>query len=144
MSLTVGFNSGGAISFNDRPLSVAQASGTAADAVSADDEEGAGTTVSGAQLQPKASAASESSSGDITVETLVKRMKELQKLLEKQQQQLAAAQAATYPNPETKASVVAALQAQIATTNSALLQVAAALMKAVGNASSGAVVNTTA
>ncbi|MGO4003112.1 hypothetical protein ABVN23_18675 [Pseudomonas fluorescens] len=144
MSLTVGFNSGGAISFNDRPLSVAQASGTAADAVSADDEEGAGTTVSGAQLQPKASAASESSSGDITVETLVKRMKELQKLLEKQQQQLAAAQAATYPNPETKASVVAGLQAQIATTNSALLQVAAALMKAVGNASSGAVVNTTA
>ena len=144
MSLTVGFNSGGAITYNDKPVSIAQASGTATDAVSADGKEGAGKTVSGAQLQPKESAASEQSSGDITVETLVKRMKELQKLLEKQQQQLAAAQAATYPNPETKASVVAGLQAQIATTHSALLQVAAALMKALGNASSGAMVNTTA
>lgn len=141
MSITVGFTSGGTISFNDKPLAVTQAPGE----VSAEGKEGAGKSISGAQLQPKESAASEQSSGDITVETLVKRMKELQKLLEKQQQQLAAAQTASYPNPETKASVVAGLQAQIATTHSALLQVAAALMKALDNSStSGSVVNTTA
>lgn len=72
-------------------------------------------------------------------------MKELQELLQKQQQQLAAAQSASYPSPEAKVSAVTGIQALIATTNSALLQVAAALAKALSSSStSGSMVSTTA
>ncbi|WP_415770072.1 hypothetical protein [Pseudomonas sp. LB3P38] len=85
------------------------------------------------------------SSQSVAVKVLLKRMQELQQQLREQQQQLAAAQAASYPTPEAKATVVMAVQGQIADTSSALLEVSAALVKELAKGSStGAVVNTTA
>lgn len=85
------------------------------------------------------------SSQSVAVKVLLKRMQELQQQLREQQQQLAAAQAASYPTPEAKATVVMAIQGQIADTNGALLEVSAALVKEMAKGSStGSVVNTTA
>lgn len=149
MSITVGFNSGGTISFNAKPLPEVEMSSTPASGVSTEasgvEKDAMAKPVAGAQVQGGQSASSEQSSGDIAVDTLLKRMKELQELLQKQQQQLAAAQAASYPSPEAKVSAVTGIQALIATTNSALMQVAAALAKALSSSSTaGSVVNTTA
>ena len=85
------------------------------------------------------------SNQSVAVKVLLKRMQELQQQLREQQQQLAAAQAASYPTPEAKATVVMAIQGQIADTNGALLEVSAALVKELAKGSStGTVVNTTA
>ena len=73
---------------------------------------------------------------------LLKRMQELQEQLREQQQQLAAAQAASYQSDEAKATAVMALQAQVADTSAALMQVAASLAKALTG--SGSIVSTTA
>ena len=149
MGITVGFNSGGTISFNTQPVTIGEIPGTLSAQVSAEesaaDTQGMGKPVAGAQVKAGHGASDEQSSGDIAVDTLIKRMKELQELLKKQQQQLAAAQAASYPSPEAKVSAVTGIQALIATTNSALLQVAAALAKALSSSStSGSMVSTTA
>ncbi|MGF6207686.1 hypothetical protein [Pseudomonas frederiksbergensis] len=81
----------------------------------------------------------------VAVKVLLKRMQELQQLLREQQQQLAAAQAASYPTPEIKAAALMAIQGQIAATSGALLEVSAALVKELSKgASTGSVVNTTA
>ncbi|MNF66589.1 hypothetical protein D3C84_483840 [compost metagenome] len=151
MTGSIGFPSGGAITFNGKPLAVVETlSKTTADASDealGTKEEGAGKTVPGAQLQAgqRAGASESEGGGNVVVETLLKRMKELQELLQQQQEQLAAAQAASYPTPEQKATVVMGLQAQIATTSAALQQVSAALVKELSSGSSvGSQVNTTA
>lgn len=149
MGITVGFNSGGTINFNTQPVTIAETSGTLSAQASAEDSaaatQGMNKPVAGAQVKAGQGASDAQSSGDIAVDTLLKRMKELQELLQKQQQQLAAAQSASYPSPEAKVSAVTGIQALIATTNSALLQVAAALAKALSSSStSGSMVSTTA
>ncbi|MEJ5058092.1 MULTISPECIES: hypothetical protein [unclassified Pseudomonas] len=86
-----------------------------------------------------------SDSGSVAQKVLLKRMKELQEQLREQQQQLAAAQAASYPTPEAKTTAVMAIQGQIAETNGALMEVAASLLKEMAKGSgSGSMVNTTA
>ena len=70
---------------------------------------------------------------------------ELQEQLKQQQQQLAAAQAADYPTPEAKQTVVMGLQGQIAQTNGALAEVSGNLVRELAkDSSSGGLVNTTA
>ncbi|MNG38578.1 hypothetical protein D3C84_1263390 [compost metagenome] len=72
-------------------------------------------------------------------------MQELQQQLREQQQQLAAAQAQTYPTPEAKTSAVMAIQGQVADTSGALLEVTGRLVTELAKgANSGTVVNTTA
>jgi hypothetical protein len=86
-----------------------------------------------------------SDSGSVAQKVLLKRMKELQEQLREQQQQLAAAQAASYPTPEAKTAAVMAIQGQIAATNGALMEVAASLLREMAKgSSSGSMVNTTA
>lgn len=81
----------------------------------------------------------------IAVRELIERMKELQQLLRQQQQQLAAAQAASYPTPEGKATTVMGIQGQMANTNAALQQVAAALAKELSSESmASSMIDTTA
>jgi hypothetical protein len=65
--------------------------------------------------------------------------------LQEQQQQLAAAQAETYPTPEAKETAVMSVQGQIAETSAAMAEVAGALVKELTkNSGSGGLVNTTA
>jgi hypothetical protein len=78
----------------------------------------------------------------ITAQLLLKRMQELQEQLREQQRQLAAAQAASYQSEEAKAVAVMGIQSQIADTLSALMQVAASLVKELTG--SGSIVSTTA
>jgi hypothetical protein len=81
----------------------------------------------------------------IAVQELLKRMKELQQLLRQQQQQLTAAQAASYPSADAKTTSVMGIQGQIADTNGALQQVASALAEALSTDSmTSSMIDTTA
>lgn len=148
MTTAIGSTPGLTVRVSDKPQVVVQTSDKALANASGEglaiDKEGAGKPVVSSRLQAEPSPSSEESGGDSLVQALQKRMKELQALLRKQQEQLAAAQAASYPAPETKATVVAGIQGQIASTSAALMQTAAALAKELGKGSSGGLVNTTA
>jgi hypothetical protein len=99
-------------------------------------------TAGGAQDNAKSGSGSTQS---IAVQTLLKRMQELQQQLREQQQQLAAAQAASYPTLEAKATAVMTIQGQIADTSGALLQVTGNLVKELAkDSSTGGLVSTTA
>lgn len=81
----------------------------------------------------------------IAVQELLKRIKELQHLLRQQQQQLAAAQAASYPSAEAKTTSVMGIQGQMADTNGALQQVASALAEALSaDSMTSSMIDTTA
>ena len=148
MTTAIGPTSGLTVRVSDKPLVVVQASdkapANASGEVLAVEEESAGKPVVSSRLQAEASSSAEESSGSILVQALQERMRELQALLQKQQAQLAAALAASYPTPEAKTTVVAGIQGQIASTSAALMQTAAALAKELGKGSSGGLVNTTA
>lgn len=149
MTTAIGSTPGLTVRVSDKPLVVVPTSDKALANASGDvlavEEEGAGKPVVSSRLQAEASPSSEESGGSILVQALQERMRELQALLQKQQEQLAAAQAASYPAPETKATVIAGIQGQIASTSAALMQTAAALAKELGKGStSGGLVNTTA
>jgi hypothetical protein len=76
---------------------------------------------------------------------LLKRMQELQQQLREQQQQLAAAQARTYPTAEAKTTAVMSIQGQIADTNGALAEVTGNLIRELAKDSSGGgLISTTA
>jgi len=99
-------------------------------------------------LDKSAQASTEAGGADnasVAEKVLLKRLKELQEQLREQQQQLAAAQSASYPTPEAKATVVMAIQGQMADTTAAILETANSLYKEMAKGSStGSVVNTTA
>lgn len=67
------------------------------------------------------------STQSITVQMLLKRMKELQQQLREQQQQLASTQAAKFANAEAKMTAIVAMQQRIIQTTAAITEVAAAL-----------------
>ncbi|MCU1753053.1 hypothetical protein [Pseudomonas sp. 6D_7.1_Bac1] len=151
MSITVGFPNAGGITIGGKSLATLKAlndatAETAAQRVGG--KEGDSKQVRTGpvgQSQGTEANADDGGNASITVKTLLKRMKELQEQLRQQQQQLAAAQAASYPTPEAKTTVVMAIQAQIASTNGALMEVAGNLVKEMAKgSSSGSVVNTTA
>lgn len=148
MTTAIGSTSGLTVRVSDKPLVVVQASdktlANASGEVLAVEEEGAGKPVVSSRLQAEGSPSAEESGGNVLVQALQERMRELQALLQKQQAQLAAAQAASYSTPEAKTTVVAGIQGQIASTSAALMQTAAALAKELGKGSSGGLVNTTA
>ena len=148
MTTAIGSTSGLTVRVGDKPLVVVQASdktlANASGEVLAVEEEGAGKPVVSSRLQAEGSPSAEESGGSVLVQALQERMRELQALLQKQQAQLAAAQAASYPTPEAKTTVVAGIQGQIASTSAALMQTAAALAKELGKGSSGGLVNATA
>ncbi|MGH8328962.1 MAG: hypothetical protein ACRER3_14390 [Pseudomonas fluorescens] len=99
-------------------------------------------------LDKSAEASTEADGADnasVAEKVLLQRLKELQEQLRQQQQQLAAAQSASYPTPEAKATVVMAIQGQMADTTAAILETANSLYKEMAKGSStGSVVNTTA
>lgn len=70
---------------------------------------------------------STASTQSITVQMLLKRMKELQRQMSEQQQQLAATQAARFANAEAKIAAIVSIQQRITGTAAAIAEVAAAL-----------------
>ncbi|VVQ37958.1 hypothetical protein PS943_05525 [Pseudomonas fluorescens] len=153
MSLSIGIPNAAGVTIAGKSAAMIQALSDAT-AEAADKtlgtKEGDGNQVKTGPLGLDKSAGAQTETPDesnqsVAVKVLLKRMQELQQQLREQQQQLAAAQAASYPTPEAKATVVMAIQGQIADTNGALLQVSAALVKELAKGSStGTVVNTTA
>ncbi|MHC8293110.1 hypothetical protein [Pseudomonas sp. LB3P58] len=99
-------------------------------------------------LEKSAQASTETDGADnasVAEKILLKRLKELQEQLRQQQQQLAAAQSASYPTPEAKTTVVMAIQGQMADTTAAIMETANSLYKEMAKRSGdGSVVNTTA
>ena len=148
MTIAIGSTPGLTVRVSDKPLVIVQTSDKALANASGEvlpvEEEGTGKPVVSSRQQAEPSPSSEESGGNVLVQALQKRMKELQALLQKQQEQLAAAQAASNLAPEAKATMVAGIQGQIASTSAALMQTAAALAKELGKGSSGGLVNTTA
>ncbi|NWA00227.1 hypothetical protein HX782_18740 [Pseudomonas gingeri] len=85
------------------------------------------------------------SSQSIAIKTLQKRMKELQELLRQQEQQLAAAEKASYPSDDVRTTTLMGIQSQISQTNGSLMEVANALVKALTDqAGKASAINTTA
>ncbi|MFJ2364617.1 hypothetical protein ACIPIN_13100 [Pseudomonas sp. NPDC087697] len=151
MSITVGIPNAGGITIGGKSLATLKAlndaTAEAATQLGGGKEGDSKQVRTGpvGQSQGSETNADDGGNASITVKTLLKRMKELQEQLRQQQQQLAAAQAASYPTPEAKTTVVMAIQAQIASTNGALMEVAGNLVKELAKgSSSGSVVNTTA
>ncbi|MGW8465893.1 hypothetical protein [Pseudomonas sp. CLCA07] len=148
MSFSIGFPNAGAITIGGKAPSTINALNEAtADAATQVLGKGEGgenqvRTGGGAQEETKSESGSTQS---IAVQTLLKRMQELQQQLREQQQQLAAAQAKTYPTPEAKASAVMSIQGQIADTSGALSQVMGNLVKELAkDSSTGGLVSTAA
>lgn len=149
MSLSVGFPGAGAILINGKSSATIDAlSNAAAEEASTalgTDESDTLRVGSGKQAEKSEAADSGGDNQSIVVKMLLKRMQELQEQLKQQQQQLAAAQAADYPTPEAKQTVVMGLQGQIAQTNGALAEVSGNLVRELAkDSSSGGLVNTTA
>ncbi|QQZ44033.1 hypothetical protein IF690_11000 [Pseudomonas sp. SK3(2021)] len=151
MSISVGFPAAGAITINGKsPATIDALSQGAADNAAQAlglDEDGKLRVASGAEAEKTETQGSEGDNQSLVVKMLLKRMKELQAQLQEQQQQLAAAQAASYPTPEAKATVVMAIQGQIADTSGALQEVVGNLVKELSKDSSsgaGGLVSTTA
>ncbi|AIS13852.1 hypothetical protein JM49_19995 [Pseudomonas chlororaphis subsp. aurantiaca] len=151
MSISVGFPAAGAITINGKsPATIDALSQDAADNAAQAlglDEDGKLRVASGAEAEKVETQESEGDNQSLVVKMLLKRMKELQAQLQEQQQQLAAAQAASYPTPEAKATVVMAIQGQIADTSGALQEVVGNLVKELSKDSSsgaGGLVSTTA
>ncbi|WP_371356656.1 hypothetical protein ACA087_12835 [Pseudomonas chlororaphis] len=151
MSISVGFPAAGAITINGKsPATIDALSQDAADNAAQAlglDEDGKLRVASGAEAEKAETQDSEGDNQSLVVKMLLKRMKELQAQLQEQQQQLAAAQAASYPTPEAKATVVMAIQGQIADTGGALQEVVGNLVKELSKDSSsgaGGLVSTTA
>ncbi|MGY4816313.1 hypothetical protein ACVNP3_10270 [Pseudomonas chlororaphis subsp. piscium] len=149
MSISVGFPAAGAITINGKsPATIDALSQGAADNAAQAlgvDEDGKLQVASGAEAEKAETQGSEGDTQSLVVKMLLKRMKELQEQLQEQQEQLAAAQAASYPTPEAKATVVMAIQGQIAATNGAVQEVAGKLIKELNkDSASGGLVSTTA
>lgn len=150
MSLSVGFPGAGAILINGKSPAIIDAlSNAAAEEASTalgTDESDALRAGSGKQAETSEAAGSGGDNQSIVVKMLLKRMQELQELLKQQQEQLAAAQAADYPTPEAKQTVVMGLQGQISGTTGALAEVSGNLVRELAkeSSSSGGLVNTTA
>ncbi|WJV27353.1 MULTISPECIES: hypothetical protein [Pseudomonas] len=151
MSISVGFPAAGAITINGKsPVTIDALSQGAADNAAQAlglDEDGKLRVASGAEAEKAETQESEGDNQSLVVKMLLKRMKELQAQLQEQQQQLAAAQAASYPTPEAKATVVMAIQGQLADTSGALQEVVGNLVKELSKDSSsgaGGLVSTTA
>ncbi|WP_223483683.1 hypothetical protein [Pseudomonas sp. A-RE-19] len=149
MSFTVGFPNAGAITIAGKsPATINALSEATSDASgqALGEEEGSDNQVrtGGATQTQGETKSGKSSNQSIAVQVLLKRMQELQQQL-REQQQLAAAQAASYPTPEAKATAVMSIQGQIADTSAALAQVTGNLVKELAkDSSSGSLVSTTA
>jgi hypothetical protein len=140
MSLTIGLPHSAVINIGGKSVD------TLSDATSAQQsgvpvkEEKPVSLGQGAQVGEKTEGAGSQQS--VAVQMLLKRLQELQEQLREQQQQLAATQAASFQSEEAKATAVMSLQAQVADTSAAMMQVAASLAKALTD--SGSIVSTTA
>ncbi|KAI2693062.1 hypothetical protein [Pseudomonas sp. TNT3] len=90
-------------------------------------ENGDKKSVGAAGVQGDSKTESTASTQSITVQMLLKRMKELQQQMREQQQQLAATQAARFANAEAKITAIVSIQQRITGTAAAISEVAAAL-----------------
>ncbi|MCK1791681.1 hypothetical protein [Pseudomonas violetae] len=143
MSLTVGLSNARVIIMGNKAADAPVRTETEASAQVVTAQEGDKRPLTLAPAQQDAKTEDSSSSQSITVQMLLKRMKELQQQMREQQQQLAATQATTFANEEAKATAVMAIQQRIADTAGAIAQVAGALAKALTEGSaSGSMVST--
>jgi hypothetical protein len=145
MSLSVGFPSASVINIGGKaPSTVAtltdETSETSTQRLGLEGDDKKTVSLGGAPGSENAE--STGSQQSIAVQMLLKRMQELQQQLREQQQQLAATQAVSFQSAEAKATAVMSIQAQIADTSAAMMQVAGALAKELTG--SGNVVSTTA
>ena len=149
MSFSVGFPNASGVTIGGQSSAtikaMSEAASDAAKAALGVEAEDDGTVRTGPlSAQPEEKKA-ENSNQSIAVKTLLKRMQELQEQLQRQQQQLAAAEAAPYPTEEARTATIMAMQSQIGDTNGALAQVTGNLVKELAkDTSSGSVINTTA
>ncbi|MDR9754317.1 hypothetical protein RG836_22960 [Pseudomonas sp. SZMC_28357] len=149
MSFSVGFPNASGVTIGGQSSAtikaMSEAASDAAKAALGVEAEDDGTVRTGPlSAQPEEKKA-ENSNQSIAVKTLLKRMQELQEQLQRQQQQLAAAEAASYPTEEARTATIMAMQSQIGDTNGALAQVTGNLVKELAkDTSSGSVINTTA
>lgn len=148
MSFSVGFPNAGAITIGGKSAATINAlseSTSEASTLALGNEEAADETKvrTGGDTQAEAKAES-GSDQSIAVKILLKRMQELQQQLREQQQQLAAAQVASYPTPEAKTAEVMAIQGQVANTSGALAEVTGNLvMELAKGSSAGGIVSAT-
>ena len=143
MSLTVALNNSAVINIGGKPAAAVDTESVAPSAQQLDAPVESGKPVQmGQGTQAGEKAESAGSQQSIAVQMLLKRMQELQEQLREQQQQLAATQAASFQSEEAKATAVMSIQAQIADTSAALMQVAASLAKELTG--SGNIVSTSA
>lgn len=150
MSISVGLPNAAGITIGGKSAATIRALNDAADKASTEalgvkesDGKHVKTGAVGLDKGANASEAEDTSSGSVAQKMLLKRLKELQEQLRQQQQQLASAQAASYPTPEAKMTAVTSIQGQIADTNAAILETANSLYKEMAKGA-GSVVNTTA
>jgi hypothetical protein len=149
MSFSIGFPNAGAITIAGKSTAtinaLSESTSEASTLVLGTEDEGDTTQVRAGGGAPAEGKAESGGNQSIAVKILLKRIQELQQQLREQQQQLAAAQAASYPTEEAKASIVMAIQGQIADTNGALLEVTGHLVTELAKgASAGGVISTTA
>jgi predicted nucleic acid-binding Zn-ribbon protein len=141
MSLSVGFPPSGAITFSAKlPLSLEAQDESSTQGV---DEDGKLKVSISSLSQDTKTEDTERSDLSAAAQILLKRMKELQEQLKQLREQLAAAQAADYPTPEAKTTVVMAIQGQIADVSSVLQEVVANLVKELSkDSTSGGLIST--
>ena len=141
MSLSVGFPPSGAITLSAKlPLSLEAQDEASTQGV---DEDGKLKVSLSSLSQDAKTEDTERSDLSAAAQILLKRMKELQEQLKQLREQLAAAQAADYPTPEAKTTVVMAIQGQIADVSSVLQEVVANLVKELSkDSTSGGLIST--
>jgi len=149
MSFSVGFPNASGVTIGGQSSATIKALNEAADDAAKQalglDEKNDGTVRTGPVGVQKDEKKPDNSNQSIAVKVLLKRMQELQEQLQKQQQQLAAAEAASYPTEEARTATVLEIQNQIGDTNGSLAQVTGNLVKQLAKeSSSGSVINTTA
>ena len=153
MSLSIGIPNAAGVTIGGKSAATTQAlsdqaTDTANQALGTKESDSKQVGTGAVGLDKRAQASTEAGSADnasVAQKILLKRLKELQEQLRQQQQNLAAAQSASYPTPEAKATVVMAIQGQVADTTAAILETANSLYKEMAKGSStGSVVNTTA
>ncbi|MHC8361134.1 hypothetical protein ACYZUA_12615 [Pseudomonas sp. LS2P72] len=153
MSLSIGIPTAAGVTIDGKSAATIQASSdqtvdAANQALGTKESDNKQVSTGAVGLDKSAEASTEAGgagNASVAQKILLQRLKELQEQLREQQQQLAAAQSASYPTPEAKATVVMTIQGRMADTTAAILETANSLYKEMAKGSiTGSVVNTTA
>jgi len=145
MSLSIGFPASSLLINGQTAAAATTASKTliaqTATQAAAEDKEGDKKDDVNVDMNEIGASGSSSEGLSVTTANLLKRLAALQQQLEKIQQQMQAAENASYPTPEAKTTAVMGFQSQVSSITGAIQQVSAQLMKEMSKSGG---VNTTA